>query len=184
MLHSFYFLYYKYTPATRLLNSFPHSYLQFIKSPLRRISSHPNPFAMSHHSLRFCLEQSTIGWPPENSTVSQPANRCQNLFTFCPSRTWEEADCTTCCLKLNISAKARMRGHVNNTGEVTVSSLDSAHDFFHLQAQSKTKAIPVKGREGPQGCETSRLPHFLHTQLKDGGKVVSLTRRPAFYPMY
>jgi hypothetical protein len=23
------------------------------------------------------------------------------------------------------------------------------------------KAVPVTGREGPQGCETSRLPHFL-----------------------
>jgi hypothetical protein len=25
----------------------------------------------------------------------------------------------------------------------------------------KGKAIPVTGREGPQGCESSRLPHFL-----------------------
>jgi hypothetical protein len=25
----------------------------------------------------------------------------------------------------------------------------------------KGKAIPVTGREGPQGCEMSRLPHFL-----------------------
>jgi hypothetical protein len=25
------------------------------------------------------------------------------------------------------------------------------------------KVIPVTGREGPQGCETSRLPHFLLT---------------------
>jgi hypothetical protein len=25
----------------------------------------------------------------------------------------------------------------------------------------KNKAIPVTGREGPLGCETSRLPHFL-----------------------
>jgi hypothetical protein len=24
----------------------------------------------------------------------------------------------------------------------------------------KGKAIPVTGREGPEGCETSRLPHF------------------------
>jgi hypothetical protein len=23
------------------------------------------------------------------------------------------------------------------------------------------KAIPVRGLEGPYGCETSRLPHFL-----------------------
>jgi hypothetical protein len=38
------------------------------------------------------------------------------------------------------------------------------------------KAIPVTG------CETSRLPHFLDNRLIDGGKVVSLTRRPLFTP--
>jgi hypothetical protein len=42
------------------------------------------------------------------------------------------------------------------------------------------KTIPVTGHEGPQGCETSRLPHLLDNRLTDGGKVVSLTRRPLF----
>jgi hypothetical protein len=37
------------------------------------------------------------------------------------------------------------------------------------------KAIPVTGREG---CETSRLSHFLDNRLTDGGEVVSVTRRP------
>jgi hypothetical protein len=46
----------------------------------------------------------------------------------------------------------------------------------------KGKAIPVTGREGPQGCETSGLPHFLDNQLKDDGEVVSLTCRPSFTP--
>jgi hypothetical protein len=27
-----------------------------------------------------------------------------------------------------------------------------------------------------------RVPHFLDNQLKDGGKIVSLTRRPLFTP--
>jgi hypothetical protein len=44
------------------------------------------------------------------------------------------------------------------------------------------KAIPVTGRKGPKGCETSRLPHLRDSQLIDGGKVVSLTRRPPFTP--
>jgi hypothetical protein len=44
--------------------------------------------------------------------------------------------------------------------------------YFPLQRQTpynihtvlcKGKAIPVRGREGPYGCETSRLPHFLKT---------------------
>jgi hypothetical protein len=33
------------------------------------------------------------------------------------------------------------------------------------------KAIPVTGREGPEGCETSRLSHFLHYWTTDGGEV-------------
>jgi hypothetical protein len=40
------------------------------------------------------------------------------------------------------------------------------------------KAMPVTGRGSPQGCETSRLPHFLDNQLIDGGDI-SLTHRPA-----
>jgi hypothetical protein len=47
---------------------------------------------------------------------------------------------------------------------------------------SKSKAIPVTGSEGPWGCERSRLPHLLDNRLIDGGKVVSLTRRPRFTP--
>jgi hypothetical protein len=44
------------------------------------------------------------------------------------------------------------------------------------------KAVPVTGREGPYCCETSRFQHFLDNRLTDGGKVVSLTRRPPFIP--
>jgi hypothetical protein len=48
--------------------------------------------------------------------------------------------------------------------------------------QNEGKAIPVTGRGGPYGCETSRLPHFLDSRLTDGGEVVSCTRRPPFTP--
>jgi hypothetical protein len=44
------------------------------------------------------------------------------------------------------------------------------------------KAIPVTGRGGSLGCETSRLPHFPDNQLTDGGEVVSLTRWSPFTP--
>jgi hypothetical protein len=48
---------------------------------------------------------------------------------------------------------------------------------FAKMLLSKSKAIPVTGRGGPQGSETSRLPHFLDNRLTDGGEVVSLMRR-------
>jgi hypothetical protein len=51
-----------------------------------------------------------------------------------------------------------------------------------VYSKKKSKAIPVTGREGLQGCETLRVPHYLGNRLKDGGKVVSLTRRPHFTP--
>jgi hypothetical protein len=49
-------------------------------------------------------------------------------------------------------------------------------------ANLKGKAVPVTGHEGHEGCERSRLPHFLDSRLTDGGEVVTLTRRPPFTP--
>jgi hypothetical protein len=51
---------------------------------------------------------------------------------------------------------------------------------YHVSV--KGKAIPVTGHEGPQGCETLRLPHFLYNRLTDGGEVVSPMRLPPFTP--
>jgi hypothetical protein len=51
------------------------------------------------------------------------------------------------------------------------------HGNNMISILKKGKAIPVTGLEGPQGCETSRLPHFLDDRLTDGGEVVSLMRR-------
>jgi hypothetical protein len=50
---------------------------------------------------------------------------------------------------------------------------------YHLY---KGKSSPVRGRAGPYGCETSRLPQFLDNRLSDGCEVVSLKRRPPFTP--
>jgi hypothetical protein len=38
------------------------------------------------------------------------------------------------------------------------------------------------GRGFPNGCETSRIPHFLDNWLKDSGEVLRFTRRPHFTP--
>jgi hypothetical protein len=46
-------------------------------------------------------------------------------------------------------------------------------------ANSLTNQNKKTGREGPYGCETSRLPYFLLNRLTEGSKVVSLTLRKA-----
>jgi hypothetical protein len=52
----------------------------------------------------------------------------------------------------------------------------------HFIKNVKLLSIPVTGREGPQGCEMLNLLHFLDNPLTDGGKVVSVTRRPPLTP--
>jgi hypothetical protein len=44
------------------------------------------------------------------------------------------------------------------------------------------KTIPVTGCGGSQGCETSRLTHFLDSRLTDGDEVVSPIRQLPFTP--
>jgi hypothetical protein len=52
-----------------------------------------------------------------------------------------------------------------------------------ITVKVNVKFIPVIGRGGSQGCETSWLPHFfLENRLTDGGKVVSLMCRRLFTP--
>jgi hypothetical protein len=41
-----------------------------------------------------------------------------------------------------------------------------------------SKAIPVTGRAGLQGCKVLGIPHCKDNRLTHGGEVVSLTRRP------
>jgi hypothetical protein len=54
--------------------------------------------------------------------------------------------------------------------------------IFWFLDMVKGKAIPVPGYGCPYGCETLTVPQYLDNQLTDGGKVVSLTRRPPFSP--
>jgi hypothetical protein len=42
--------------------------------------------------------------------------------------------------------------------------------------------MPVKGCGGSEGCEMSRLPHFLDSRLTDGGEVVSRMHWLPFTP--
>jgi hypothetical protein len=49
--------------------------------------------------------------------------------------------------------------------------------------KDEDQAIPVTRREGPCGCETSRLPHLLNNRLADGLEVVSLTHQACRPPL-
>jgi hypothetical protein len=42
-------------------------------------------------------------------------------------------------------------------------------------------SVPSQARRGPEGSRKLRFPDFV-TMAQDGGKVVSLTHRPFFYP--
>ena len=48
-------------------------------------------------------------------------------------------------------------------------------------SKGKGKAVPLHGWSGPEGSRKSRFPDFI-TKAQDGGKVVSLTHRPALSP--
>jgi hypothetical protein len=50
------------------------------------------------------------------------------------------------------------------------------------KGKGNSKIVPVTGRGGLLGCETSRLPHFLDNRLTDAGKFAGLTRRSPFTP--
>jgi hypothetical protein len=52
---------------------------------------------------------------------------------------------------------------------------------YSVMLNKESKAIPARGLGGPQGCEVSRLPHFIDNRPKDGGEVVSLTHRPTLW---
>jgi hypothetical protein len=46
---------------------------------------------------------------------------------------------------------------------------------------SKGKAVPLEAWSGPEGSRKLRIPDYK-TTAQDGGKVVSLTRRPPLPP--
>jgi hypothetical protein len=51
-----------------------------------------------------------------------------------------------------------------------------------VEVEVRSKAILVTGRGGIQGCETSRISHFLDNRHIDGDEVVSLKLRQRFTP--
>jgi hypothetical protein len=51
---------------------------------------------------------------------------------------------------------------VQNNNDSAINIMGINHILnAHRMAGKKVKLIPVTGRGGPQGCETSRFPHFV-----------------------
>jgi hypothetical protein len=80
-----------------------------------------------------------------------------------------------------------MAGHIinyDNSFIFLVISKDVCTSAFTIFKNNsiKGKTIPVTGCEGPWGCETLRIPHFVDNRLTDAGEIVSLTRQPPFTP--
>jgi hypothetical protein len=74
--------------------------------------------------------------------------------------------------------------HCNTSGSQPECYRQFEHSWLGILEnikKKKGKAIPVTGRGGTYGCETSRFPHFLDNRLADESEV-SLTRRPLFTP--
>jgi hypothetical protein len=65
---------------------------------------------------------------------------------------------------------------------VNVTNLHIKFTVTLVKLKKRGKAIPVAGRGGPHGCETSRLPYFLNNRLTDGGEAANLRRRPPYTP--
>jgi hypothetical protein len=43
---------------------------------------------------------------------------------------------------------------------------------YELYLHTKSRAIPVTGRGGLEGCEMLKIPHCLDNRFIDGGKVI------------
>jgi hypothetical protein len=79
--------------------------------------------------------------------------------------------------------------YVNNTVQCMTVNTYSASVTEHavqmtdgIKKSKQGKAIPVTGREGPYGCETLRLPHFLDNRLTDGVRMSALCAGRPFSP--
>jgi hypothetical protein len=82
----------------------------------------------------------------------------------------------------NFRCERAKKKYIGNLCARQNASFHAVTRFTAHSGTSKAKAIRVTGLGGPQGCETSRLPHFLDNRLTDWSKIFSLTLRRAFTP--
>jgi len=54
-------------------------------------------------------------------------------------------------------------------------------EILYIRLSHKSKADPLQAWSGPEGSRKLRFPDFM-TTAQDGGKAISLTRRPTLPP--
>jgi hypothetical protein len=60
-------------------------------------------------------------------------------------------------------------GMVNGFTDQIYTRLGTTSNYSATAKSKRGKVILVTGHGGPQGCEASRVPHFLDNQPTDGG---------------
>jgi hypothetical protein len=92
-----------------------------------------------------------------------------------------------CAVKGEGNVPIRAGSETEATG-VSTKQMERTHfietfAFLSHEKVKRGKAIPITGCGDSQGCEMSRLLHFIDSRLTDCGEVLSLTRRSAaLYP--
>jgi len=71
--------------------------------------------------------------------------------------------------------------HERNTTKLHVHVSLKMNTWMFETCKSKGKAVPLQAWSDPEGSRKLRFPGFM-TTAQDGGKVVSLTHRPALPP--
>jgi len=74
-----------------------------------------------------------------------------------------------------------LRANVKSRVEIVIQKNATRVDYIQNGGKGKGKAVPLQVRRGPKGSRKLRFPEFV-TTVQDGGKVVSLTRRPPLPP--
>jgi hypothetical protein len=165
--------------------------VQDISAPRKEVSC---PFTGRldgpHNEFRHVGKEKTLNTfienrTPDVSTHDSTSTKCKHRYDF-PARRWG----ISVSIAVPISVVGPKRAH--NLGGAHSPCLYMIHPNFEPSTERvlkpgfwfayEVKANPLTDLGGPQGCETSRLPHFLDNRLTEGGEVVSLTRRPPFTP--
>jgi hypothetical protein len=105
-----------------------------------------------------CLLVTMATWGDSHPVCKQKLKRnFMNMHVF-SNLEYSPDDWLLHCITNNRMNEACLEKNSQDQNQWRLHSVKRLVILVHIK---KLKAIPVTGREGPWGCETSRLPHFL-----------------------